>query len=147
MMKLISSLIVEQEEAVISLWKLTRTEEELRFSLCTPRLLTALRSLIVSRYSTIQVNVVASLVNLSLEKPNKVKIVLSGFVPPLVNFLKSRSSESQEHAVGALFSLALKEDNKMAIGVLGALPPFMHTLIRSESNLTKIRTFGMADEN
>ncbi|KAL6175606.1 hypothetical protein ACLB2K_052245 [Fragaria x ananassa] len=137
MMKLSSSVIVEQEEAVISLRKLTRTKEELRVSLCTPRLLTALRSLIDSRYSTVQVNAVASLVNLSLEKPNKVKIVRSGFVPPLVDVLKSGSSESQEHAAGALFSLALEEDNKMAIGVLGALPPLMHALIRSESERTR----------
>ncbi|KAL6183211.1 hypothetical protein ACLB2K_044622 [Fragaria x ananassa] len=137
MMKLSSSVIVEQEEAVISLRKLTRTKEELRVSLCTPLLLTALRSLIVSRYSTVQVNAMASLVNLSLEKPNKVKIVRSGFVRPLVDVLKSGSSESQEHAAGALFSLALEEDNKMAIGVLGALPPLMHALIRSESERTR----------
>ncbi|KAM5570561.1 U-box domain-containing protein 38 [Rosa sericea] len=135
--KLSSSVIVEQEEAVISLRKLTRTKEELRVSLCTPRLLSALRSLIVSRYSTVQVNAAASLVNLSLEKPNKVKIVRSGFVPPLVDVLKSGSGESQEHAAGALFSLALEEDNKMAIGVLGALPPLMHALVRSESERTR----------
>lgn len=137
MTKLKSSEVIEQEEAVISLRKLTRTKEELRVSLCTPRLLSALRSLIVSRYSAVQVNAVASLVNLSLEKPNKVKIVRSGFVPPLVDVLKGGSSESQEHAAGALFSLALEEDNKMAIGVLGALPPLMHALIRSESQRTR----------
>lgn len=137
MTKLNSSEVIEQEEAVISLRKLTRTKEELRVSLCTPRLLSALRSLIVSRYSAVQVNAVASLVNLSLEKPNKVKIVRSGFVPPLVDVLKGGSSESQEHAAGALFSLALEEDNKMAIGVLGALPPLMHALIRSESERTR----------
>ncbi|XP_050379142.1 U-box domain-containing protein 38-like [Argentina anserina] len=137
MTQLSSSVIVEQEEAVISLRKLTRTEEDLRVSLCSTRLLSALRSLIVSRYNTVQVNAVASLVNLSLEKPNKVKIVRSGFVPPLVDVLKSGCSESQEHAAGALFSLALEEDNKMAIGVLGALPPLMHALIRAESERTR----------
>ncbi|XP_021826006.1 U-box domain-containing protein 38-like [Prunus avium] len=137
MMKLRSSEVIEQEEAVILLRKLTKTKEELRVSLCTPRLLSAVQSLIVSRYSTVQQNALASLVNLSLEKPNKVKIVRSGFVPHLVDVLKGGSSESQEHAAGALFSLALEEDNKMAIGVLGALPPLMHALVRAESERTR----------
>lgn len=135
--KLKSPDVVEQEDAVISLRKLTRTKEELRVSLCTPRLLSALRPLINSKYSAVQINAVASLVNLSLEKPNKVKIVRSGFVPRLIDVLKGGSSESQEHAAGALFSLALDDENKMAIGVLGALPPLMHALLRSESERTR----------
>ncbi|KAM0979612.1 hypothetical protein ACFX13_015728 [Malus domestica] len=137
MTKLRSPEVIDQEEGVILLRKLTRTKEELRISLCTPRLLSAVLSLIVSRYSTVQQNAVASLVNLSLEKPNKVKIVRSGFVPYLVDVLKGGSSESQEHAAGALFSLALEEDNKIAIGVLGALPPLMHALVRAESERTR----------
>ncbi|CAN6713936.1 unnamed protein product [Malus baccata var. baccata] len=137
MTKLRSSEVIEQEEGVILLRKLTRTKEELRISLCTPRLLSAVGSLVVSRYSTVQQNALASLVNLSLEKANKVKIVRSGFVPHLVDVLKGGSSESQEHAAGALFSLALEEDNKMAIGVLGALPPLMHAFVRAESERTR----------
>ncbi|PON93328.1 Beta-catenin [Trema orientale] len=129
--------VVEQEEAVILLRKMTRTKEELRASLCTPRLLSALKPLIASRYAVVQTNAIASLVNLSLEKPNKVLIVRSGFVPHLIDVLKGGSSESQEHAAGALFSLALEDENKMAIGVLGALPPLMHALIRSESERTR----------
>lgn len=135
--KLKSIEVVEQEDAVISLRKLTRTKEELRVSLCTAHLLSALRSLITSKYSTVQINAVASLVNLSLEKPNKVKIVRSGFVPRLIDVLKGGSGESQEHAAGALFSLALDDENKMAIGVLGALPPLMHALLRSDSERTR----------
>ncbi|GAV70992.1 U-box domain-containing protein/KAP domain-containing protein [Cephalotus follicularis] len=134
--KLRSSEIHEQEEAVISLRRLTRTKEETRSSLCTTRLLSVLRSLIASRYGVVQTNAAASLVNLSLEKSNKVKIVRSGFVPLLIDVLKSGSSESQEHAAGALFSLALEDENKMAIGVLGALQPLMHAL-RSESEQTR----------
>jgi hypothetical protein len=76
------------------------------------------------------------LVNLSLEKSNKMRIVRSGFVPFLIDVLKGGSSESQEHAAGALFSLALDDDNKMAIGVLGALQPLMHAL-RSDSERTR----------
>ncbi|KAK4341078.1 hypothetical protein RND71_039579 [Anisodus tanguticus] len=135
--KLNSSQVFEQEEAVISLRKLTRTREETRFHLCTPRLLSALRSIITSRYASVQVNSVAALVNLSLENRNKVKIVRSGIVPPLIDVLKGGFPESQEHASGALFSLALDDQNKTAIGVLGALPPLLHSLRSEYSERTR----------
>ncbi|KAK9271807.1 hypothetical protein L1049_002172 [Liquidambar formosana] len=134
--KLRSSQVYEIEEAVISLRKMTRSREETRASLCTPQVLSAIRSLIISRYSSIQVNSVAALVNLSLEKVNKVKIVRSGIVPPLIDVLKGGSPDAQEHASGALFSLALDDENKTAIGVLGALPPLLH-MLRSESGRTR----------
>lgn len=124
------------EEALLSLRKLTRTREETRVQLCTPRLLSALRSQILSKHVNVQVNALASLVNLSLEKSNKVKIVRSGMVPPLIEVLKFGSPEAQEHGAGALFSLALDDDNKTAIGVLGGLGPLLHTL-RSESERTR----------
>lgn len=130
--KLKSSQVLEQEEGLISLRKLTRTKEEMRVILCTPRLLSAIKSLISSRYSSLQVNAVAALVNLSLEKQNKVKIVRSGIVPLLIEVLRGGFPESQDHAAGALFSLALDDHNKTAIGVLGALPPLLQSL-RSES--------------
>ncbi|KAI3462979.1 hypothetical protein Pfo_019642 [Paulownia fortunei] len=134
--KLKSCQIYEQEEALVSLRKLTRTQEETRASLCTPRLLSALKFLVSSRYSTLQVNAVAALVNLSLEKQNKVKIVRSGIVPPLIDVLRGGCAESQEHAAGALFSLSIGDQNKTAIGVLGALPPLLHAL-RSDSERTR----------
>ncbi|XP_057983175.1 U-box domain-containing protein 40 [Malania oleifera] len=134
--KLKSSQVFEQEEAVISLRKVTRSGEEARVSLCTHRLLSALRFLIISRYAIVQVNAIAALVNLSLEKANKVKIVRSGIVPHLIDVLRSASPEAQDHASGALFSLALDDNNKTAIGVLGALPPLLHAL-RSESERTR----------
>ncbi|KHN19335.1 U-box domain-containing protein 38 [Glycine soja] len=134
--KLKSNEVFEQEEGVIALRKITRNKEDARVSLCTPRVLLALRGLIASRYGVVQVNAVASLVNLSLEKQNKVKIVRSGFVPFLIDVLKGGLGESQEHAAGALFSLALDDDNKMAIGVLAALHPLMHAL-RAESERTR----------
>ncbi|XP_023730206.1 U-box domain-containing protein 38 [Lactuca sativa] len=134
--KLQSPDIFEQEQCVISLRKVTRTDEELRVSLCTPRLLSALRQCLLSRYATVQTNAVAALVNLSLENANKLKIVRSGIVPPLIDVLKAGVSESQEHAAGALFSLALEEENKTAIGVLGALQPLLHAL-HSDSERTR----------
>ncbi|KAF7806119.1 U-box domain-containing protein 38 [Senna tora] len=135
-LKLRSTEASEQEEAVISLRNITRTREDTRVSLCTPALLSSLRSLIVSRESVVQVNAVASLVNFSLEKSNKVKIVRLGFIPFLIDVLQEGFPESQEHAAGALFSLALDDENKMAIGVLGALEPLMYAL-RSESERTR----------
>ncbi|KAE8021593.1 hypothetical protein FH972_007469 [Carpinus fangiana] len=134
--KLRSPQVFEIEEAVIFLRQITRTREDSRGHLCTPRLLSVLRSLIISRYSSIQVNSVAALVNLSLEKANKVRIVRSGIVPPLVDVLKGGFAEAQEHASGALFSLALDDNNKTAIGVLGALQPLIH-MLRSESERTR----------
>ncbi|OWM71584.1 U-box domain-containing protein 40-like [Punica granatum] len=126
--KLKSPQIFEVEEAVICLRRITRSRKDCRASLCTHRLLLAVRSLIVSKYSNIQVNAVAALVNLSLEKVNKVKIMRSGILPNLVEVLKSGSPEGQEHAAGAVFSLALDDHNKIAIGVLGALPPLVDML-------------------
>ncbi|GAB4836605.1 hypothetical protein Ancab_001517 [Ancistrocladus abbreviatus] len=132
--KLRSPHVLEQEEAVVLLRKTTRTSVDSRVALCTPRVLSALRSLIISRYANIQVNSVAALVNLSLEKANKVKIVRSDIILPLVEVLKGGFPEAQEHASGALFSLALDDDNKTAIGVLGALPPLINMMrSRSES--------------
>ncbi|KAH8487023.1 hypothetical protein Peur_069613 [Populus x canadensis] len=130
--KLKSLDVRDQEQGLISLRKITRTKEETRVSLCTPRLLSALRTLVPSRYFSVQTNAIASLVNLSLEKVNKVKIVRSGFIPLLIDVLKGGFDEAQEHAAGALFSLALEDENKMAIGVLGALQPLMH-MLRAES--------------
>lgn len=48
--------VFEQEEAVTSLRKMTRTGEDLRARLCTPRVLSAVRSLIASRYAAVQVS-------------------------------------------------------------------------------------------
>ncbi|KAG2307702.1 hypothetical protein Bca52824_027450 [Brassica carinata] len=136
LVKLKSNRISEIEEALVSIRRVTRLDEGSRISLCTARLISALRSLIVSRYATVQVNATAVLVNLSLVKSNKVKIVRSGIVPPLIDVLKCGSSEAQEHSAGAIFSLALEDENKTAIGVLGALEPLLH-LIRVGSELTR----------
>ncbi|CAI0455579.1 unnamed protein product [Linum tenue] len=134
--KLKSAQVFEIEEALISLRNMTRTKEENSVNLCTPAVLSALRTLISSRYTNVQVNAVASLVNLSLQKQNKVKIVRSGLLPPLIDVLKGGYPEAQDHAAGAIFSLALDDHNKTAIGVLGALPPLLN-LLRSGSERTR----------
>ncbi|KAI3440657.1 RING-type E3 ubiquitin transferase [Psidium guajava] len=135
-LKLKSRDIFEQEQAVISLRKITRTQEHRRSALCTLRVISALKPLLVSKYCDVQVNAVATLVNLSLENSNKVRIVRSGVVPLLIDVLKGGFSEAQDHAAGALFSLAIEEDNRMAIGALGALPALLNAL-RSDSERTR----------
>lgn len=120
--------VFEQEQAVILLRKITRTNEEARVSLCTGRLLFALTQLLNTRYAALQTNAAAALVNLSLAKVNKIKIVRAGFIPLLIDILKNGFQESQDHATGAIFSLALEDENRTAIGVLGALPPLLHAL-------------------
>ncbi|GAB2223757.1 hypothetical protein Droror1_Dr00004497 [Drosera rotundifolia] len=134
--RLTSNDIYEQEQAVKQLRKITRSDESSRISLCTARLLAALRPLLTSRYSCLQTNTAAAIVNLSLSRSNKVPILRSGLVPPLIDLLAAGSPESQEHAAGALFSLSIHDDNKTAIGVLGALQPLLHAL-RSESERTR----------
>ncbi|CAH8320426.1 unnamed protein product [Eruca vesicaria subsp. sativa] len=135
--KLKSSDIFDQEQGLIMMRKMTRTKDEARVSLCSPRILALLKNMIVSRYSLVQTNSLASLVNLSLEKTNKLTIVRLGFVPILIDVLKSGSKEAQEHAAGSLFSLSLEDDNKMPIGVLGALQPLLHALRSAESDRTR----------
>lgn len=135
-LKLRSNDVSEQEKAVNSLRNITKTRPENRENLCTSRLLSALKPLIVSRYDSVQVDATASVVNLSLETSNKVKIVRAGTVPYLIDVLKGGLSESQNHAAGALFSLALEDKNKMAIGALGALQPLLHGL-RSDNQQTR----------
>ncbi|KAI5683551.1 hypothetical protein M9H77_04779 [Catharanthus roseus] len=128
--------VYEQEQSVILLRKTTRMDEESRVSLCTPMLLQALKPLLKSRYAAVQTNAAASLVNLSLAKANKLKIVRSGMVPILIDLMKNGLEESQEHAAGAIFSLSLEDENKMAIGVLGGLEPLLHSL-RSGTERTR----------
>ncbi|KAJ6371520.1 hypothetical protein OIU77_001932 [Salix suchowensis] len=136
--KLKSPLVFEIEEGLISLRNTTRArEDDTRLQLCTSRLLSVLKPLIISRYTNIQVNSVACLVNLSLEKINKIKIVRSGILPLLIDVLKGGFPEAREHACGAIFSLALDDRNKIAIGVLGALSPLLHLLRSDERHRTR----------
>ncbi|XP_039119874.1 U-box domain-containing protein 40-like [Dioscorea cayenensis subsp. rotundata] len=136
--------VSEQESGLISLRRATREGQERRISLCTRRLLAALRPMLVSRYESIQGNAVAALVNLSLEAKNKVPVVRSGAVPALVDVLRCGHDEARDHAAGAIFSLAMEDENKAAIGVLGAVPPLIHLLCRSVEKDLARRDAGMA---
>ncbi|KAM0880058.1 hypothetical protein ACQ4PT_033843 [Festuca glaucescens] len=128
----------------------TRESAERRRALCTPRLLAALRRvLLIPRHASARVDATAALVNLSLEPANKVRIVRAGAVPALVEVLRSSGGgsappEAREHAAGALFGLALCEENRAAIGVLGAVPPLLDLLVSPAQHPRARRDAGMA---
>ncbi|KAF0932248.1 hypothetical protein E2562_009518 [Oryza meyeriana var. granulata] len=135
----------EEEEVVVlavaGLREATRERAGPRRALRTPRLLAALRRvLLIPRHASACVDATAALVNLTVEPANKVRIVQAGAVPPLVEVLRSSTSppEALEHAAGALFGLALNEDNRAAIGMLGAVPPFLD-LLTSPAHLAHAR--------
>jgi hypothetical protein len=133
--------------AMGALREATRESAERRRALCTPRLLGALRRvLLLPRHEAARVDAAAALVNLSLEPANKVRIVRAGAVPALVEVLRSVNSapEAREHAAGALFGLALNEDNRAAIGVLGAVPPLLELLTSPAHPPRARRDAGMA---
>ncbi|CAM6083562.1 unnamed protein product [Calypogeia fissa] len=119
---------LEQEQAVIEIRRLTRVSAQNRVTLCELELVEVLLALVQSRYSNVQINAVAAIMNMSLEKENKLKVARAGALPCLIDVLKSGHFEAQEHAAGAIFSLALNDENKLAIGVLGAIPPLIHLL-------------------
>jgi hypothetical protein len=115
----------EQASAMASLRQATRENREVRRQLCTPRLLAALRPMLLSTDAGVQANAAAAMVNLSLEPENKVRIVRSGAVSPLVDVLRGGHPEARDHATGAMYSLAVEDENRAAIGVLGAIPPLL----------------------
>lgn len=86
----------EEEEVVLAvagLREATRESAERRRALCTPRMLGALRRvLLIPRHASARVDATAALVNLTLEPANKVRIVRAGAVPPLVEVLRSSTS-------------------------------------------------------
>ncbi|CAO1947487.1 unnamed protein product [Urochloa humidicola] len=115
----------EQASAMASLRQATRENREVRRQLCTPRLLAALRPMLLSPDAAVQANAAAAVVNLSLEPENKAQIVRSGAVSPLVDVLRGGAPEARDHAAGAIYSLAVEDENRAAIGVLGAIPPLL----------------------
>ncbi|KAI4320663.1 hypothetical protein MLD38_034118 [Melastoma candidum] len=136
--KLRSADICDVEEASVHFRNISHSDRDCRVALCTYKMLVALRSLIISSHQQVQVNSLATLVNLSLEKVNKPKIARSGILPNLIDLLKgSGSDEAREHACAALFSLSIEDDNKAAIGALGGLPPLLQAL-RSNNRPTRV---------
>ncbi|CAA6661527.1 unnamed protein product [Spirodela intermedia] len=71
-----------------------------------------------------------ALLNLAVRNErNKVTIVESGAVPPLVELLKSESSGLRELAAAAVLTLSAAESNKSAITASGAAPLLVQVLV------------------
>ncbi|XP_078174979.1 U-box domain-containing protein 39-like [Carex rostrata] len=134
----------EQEAVMMSLRQATRENPARRKSLCTPQLLSILRPMLLSHNPGIQINASAAMVNLSLETENKVRIVRSGAVSPIVEVLKAGHPEARDHAAGAIYSLALEDENRAAIGVLGAIPPLLDLFADTSADYRARREAGMA---
>uniref|UniRef100_A0ACD6AK43 Uncharacterized protein n=1 Tax=Avena sativa TaxID=4498 RepID=A0ACD6AK43_AVESA len=138
----------EVEAAMAALRQATRESAPRRRALCVPRLLAALRRVLLSaRHSNAaRAHAAAALANLSLEPENRVPIVRAGAVPALIEVVGSGAgaSEACEHAAGALFGLALHEGNRAAIGVLGAVPPLLALLTTGGHAARARRDAGMA---
>ena len=98
--------------------------------------------MLLSADAGVQVNAAAAVVNLSLEPENKVRIVRSGAVSPLVDVLRGGHPEARDHAAGAMYSLAVEDENRAAIGVLGAIPPLLE-LFAGASGYRVRREAGM----
>ncbi|CAL9136300.1 unnamed protein product, partial [Musa textilis] len=145
LIRLMDTELSEQESAVVSLRRATRESRDRRIDLCTCRLLAALRSMLLCSSAAVQINATAALVNLSLELENRVRILRSGAVAPLVDVLKGGHPEARDHAAGALFSLSLEDENRAAIGVLGAIPPLLDLFsVASADGVRARRDAGMA---
>ncbi|GJN29178.1 hypothetical protein PR202_gb17375 [Eleusine coracana subsp. coracana] len=134
----------ELASAMASLRQATRENKEVRTQLCTPRLLAALRPMLLSPDAGVQVNATAAVVNLSLEPENKARIVRSGAVSPLVDVLRGGHPEARDHAAGAMYSLAVEDENRAAIGVLGAVPPLLDLFASGAAGPRARREAGMA---
>ncbi|KAM0857200.1 hypothetical protein ACQ4PT_048625 [Festuca glaucescens] len=140
----------EVEAAMAALRQATRESAPRRRALCVPRLLAALRRVLLSaRHSNAaraRADAAAALANLCLEPENRVSIVRAGAVPALIEMVGSGAGapEACEHAAGALFGLALHEGNRAAIGVLGAVPPLLALLTTGGHAPRARRDAGMA---
>ncbi|KAJ3694913.1 hypothetical protein LUZ60_000290 [Juncus effusus] len=135
---------LDQEAVMVALRQATRENPDRRKSLCTSRLLSILRPMLLSDNPAIQINASAAMVNLSLETENKVKIVRSGAVSPLVEVLKGGHPEARDNAAGAIYSLALEDENRAAIGVLGAIQPLLQLFSDQSAEYRARREAGMA---
>jgi hypothetical protein len=134
----------ELASAMASLRQATRENKEVRRQICTRRLLAALRPMLLSPDAGVQVNAAAAVVNLSLEPENKMRIVRSGAVSPLVDVLRTGHPEARDHAAGAMYSLAVEDENRAAIGVLGAIPPLLDLFASPVAGYRTRREAGMA---
>ncbi|GLJ32783.1 hypothetical protein SUGI_0660110 [Cryptomeria japonica] len=81
-----------------------------------------------------QENAVTALLNLSIYETNKVKIVESGCLEPIIQVLKEgKSMEARENAAATLFSLSVVDEYKRLIGDQADAIPALVELLRKGS--------------
>lgn len=137
----------DQESALVSLRHATRSNNpDLRIAMCTSVLLAWLSPMILSSNPSLRANAIASIVNLSLEPPNRTRIVKSGILNLLIGLLKNKASETDAKAlvVAAIHSLSMEEKNRTTIGALGAVPPLLEVFSRRDEEKVARQDAGMA---
>lgn len=114
-------------QAAREIRRLTKTSQRCRrqFSAAVEPLVDMLRSdLIESNEAAL-----LALLNLAVkDETNKVSIVDTGALEPIITFLQSEDSSLQEHATASLLTLSASSVNKPTIGASGAIPLLVEIL-------------------
>lgn len=114
-------------KAATEIRRLTKTSHRCRrrLSAAVPPLVDMLRS----DYGEAHEAALLALLNLAVkDEANKICIINSGALSPILGFLISENTNLQEHATAALLTLSASSTNKPVIGVSGAIPLLVHIL-------------------
>jgi hypothetical protein len=102
--------------------------------------------MILSSNSSLCTNAIAVVVNLSLEPPNRTRIVKSGILNLLMGLLKNKACDTYVKGllVAAIHSLSMEEKNRTTIGALGAVPPVMEVFSGQSEEKMARKDAGMS---
>ncbi|KFK26673.1 hypothetical protein AALP_AA8G277900 [Arabis alpina] len=125
--KLTSQRPEDQRSAAGEIRLLAKQNNHNRVAIATSGAIPLLVNLLtVSDDSQTQEHAVTSILNLSICRDNKCRIVSScGAVPGIVHVLKKGNMEARENAAATLFSLSVIDENKVTIGNAGAIFPLV----------------------
>lgn len=116
-----------QIQAAKEIRRLTKTSQT-----CRRQLSPAVRPLVsMLRLDSLDSNEAALLALLNLavkDEKNKVNIVASGALEPIISFLQSQNSNMQEYATASLLTLSASTINKPTISAAGAIPLLVEIL-------------------
>lgn len=137
----------DQESALVFIRHATRSNNpDLRIAMCTPTLLSWLCPMILSPNLSLRTNAIAVVVNLSLEPPNRTRIVKSGILNLLIGLFKNKASNTDAKGLvmAAIHSLSVEEKNRTTIGALGAVQPLMEVFTKGDEEKMSRQDAGMA---
>lgn len=139
----------DQEATLVSVRHATRSNNpDLRITMCTPTLLSCLCPMILSSTTSLRTNAIAIVVNLSLEPPNRTRIIKSGILNLLIGLLKNGAggdnSDAKGLAVAAIHSVSVEEKTRTTIGALGAVLPLMEVFSKRDEEKVARQDAGMA---